>query len=307
MHVHASHGSHDAGLDRRLRLSLWVTAAFIVIEFGAGIRANSLALLSDAGHNFTDALALGLALFAHRIGSRPPSASKTFGYKRAGVLAAFVNALVLVALSLLIFWESYDRFLNPREVQDTIMLVVAGAGLVVNLAVMKALHTHSHHDLNVRGAYMHMLGDALSSVGIIIGAIFIRQTHALWIDPLLSVLIGVLIIWSAWDIIRESLDILLEGAPRGIELSAVTKALRDVDGVIDIHDLHIWSLSSEDHALSCHALIEDMPPSESSIILERIQTLLLQEFAICHATVQFEHIECCGAQEICSEAASHSS
>jgi cobalt-zinc-cadmium efflux system protein len=307
VHVHANHGGHDAGLDRRLRLSLWVTAAFIVVEFGAGIRANSLALLSDAGHNFTDALALGLALFAHRIGSLPPSASKTYGYKRAGVLAAFVNALVLVALSLLIFWESYHRFLNPREVQDTIMLVVAGAGLIVNLVVMKALHTHSHYNLNVRGAYMHMLGDALSSVGIIIGALLIRQTQALWIDPLLSVLIGALIIWSAWDVIRESLDILLEGAPRGMQLDKVAEALRQVEGVIDIHDLHIWSLSSEDHALSCHALIEDMPPSESSVILERIQALLLQNFAICHATVQFEHIECCGAQDICTEAASHSS
>lgn len=307
MHVHANHGGRDAGLDRRLRLSLWITAAFIVIEFGAGIRANSLALLSDAGHNFTDALALGLALFAHRVGGLPPSASKTYGYKRAGVLAAFVNALVLVALSLLIFWESYDRFLNPREVEDTIMLVIACAGLIVNLAVMKALHSHSHHDLNVRGAYVHMLGDALSSVGIIIGALFIRQTHALWIDPLLSVLIGALIIWSAWDIIRESLDILLEGAPRGMELAAVTKALRNVEGVIDVHDLHIWSLSSSDHALSCHALIEDMPPSASSVILGRIQTVLLEKFSISHATVQFEHIECCGAQEICSEAASHSS
>jgi cobalt-zinc-cadmium efflux system protein len=307
VHVHASQGGHDAGLDRRLRLSLWVTAAFIVIEFGAGIRANSHALLSDAGHNFTDALALGLALFAHRVGGLPPSASKTYGYKRAGVLAAFVNALVLVALSLLIFWESYDRFLNPREVQDTIMLVIAGAGLVVNLTVMKSLHSHSRDDLNVRGAYMHMLGDALSSVGIIIGALVIRQTRALWIDPLLSVLIGVLIIWSAWDIIRESLDILLEGAPRGIQLAEVTKALRDVDGVLDIHDLHIWSLSSADHALSCHALIEDMPPSESSVILGRIQSVLLEKFSICHATVQFEHIECCGAQEICTETASHSS
>jgi cobalt-zinc-cadmium efflux system protein len=187
------------------------------------------------------------------------------------------------------------------------MLVVASAGLVVNLVVMKALHTHSHRDLNVRGAYMHMLGDALSSVGIIIGALFIRQTHALWIDPLLSVLIGALIIWSAWDVIRESLDILLEGAPRGIQLDKVAKALRQVEGVIDIHDLHIWSLSSQDHALSCHALIEDMPPSESSVILERIQAVLLQNFAICHATVQFEHIECCGAQDICSGTASHSS
>lgn len=300
MHVHASHG-HDAGLDRRLRLSLWITAAFIVVEFGAGIRANSLALLSDAGHNFADALALALALFAHRIAGLPPSASKTFGYRRAGVLAAFVNALALVGLSLFIFWESYERFLDPRPVDDMTMLVVAGAGLVVNLVVMKALHADSHNDLNVRGAYMHMLGDALSSVGIIVGALAIRQTQALWIDPLLSVLIGALIIWSAWGIIRESLDILLEGAPRGIKRDEISKAICDVDGVIDIHDLHIWSLASDAHALSCHALIDDMPPSESRSILDRIQEVLEERFAVCHATVQFEHVPCPGANEICSE------
>lgn len=302
MHVHASHG-HDPGLDRRLRLSLWITAAFIVVEFGAGIRANSLALLSDAGHNFTDALALALALFAHRIGGLPPSASKTYGYKRAGVLAAFVNALVLIGLSLFIFWESYERFLNPREVQETIMLVIAAAGLVVNLVVMKALHADSHHDINVRGAYMHMLGDALSSVGIIVGALVIRQTRALWVDPLLSVLIGALIIWSAWDVIRESLDILLEGSPRAIKREEVSAALIAVEGVHDIHDLHIWSLSSNDHALSCHALIDDMPPSESRSILERILSVLDKKFSICHATIQFEHVECDGAREICSGAA----
>jgi cobalt-zinc-cadmium efflux system protein len=307
VHVHRHHGGHDAGLDRRLRLSLWVTAAFIAVELAGGIWSNSLALLSDAGHNFTDCLALGLALFAHRLGALPPSASKTYGYKRAGVLAAFVNALALIGLSLLIFWESYERFVSPRPVDEAIMLATAAAGLIANLAVMKALHGDSHHDLNVRGAYLHMLGDALSSIGIIVGALVIGQTQALWIDPLLSVLIAALIAWSAWDIIRESLDILLEGAPRGMELAEVTKALRGIEGVIDIHDLHIWSLSSQDHALSCHALIEDMPHSESSIILGRIQAVLLEKFSISHATVQFEHIECCGAREICSETASHGS
>lgn len=300
MHVHASHG-HDEGLDRRLWFSLWITAAFIVVEFGASIRSDSLALLSDAGHNFTDALSLALALFAHRIAGLPPSASKTFGYRRAGVLAAFVNALVLVGLSLFIFWESYGRFLNPRPVDDVTMLVIAGAGLVVNLLVMKALHADSQGNLNVRGAYLHMLGDALSSIGIIVGALVIRQTQALWIDPLLSVLIGALIIWSAWDVIRESLDILLEGAPRGIERKDVAKAICAVDGVIDIHDLHIWSLSSDAHALSCHALIDDMPPSESRSILDEIHTVLEEQFSVCHATVQFEHLPCPGANEICSE------
>lgn len=299
MHVHVQ--SHDhAATGRRLQFSLWITAAFIVIELVAGIRAQSLALLSDAGHNFTDTLALALAWAAFRWQQMPPDASRTFGYHRAGVLSAFVNALTLVALSVWIFVESYHRFLEPRQVQETIMIVVAAAGLVVNLAVMKALHSASHRDLNVRSAFVHMLGDALSSVGIIIGGFAIRMTRAPWIDPLLSVLIGALILWTAWDVIRESLNILLEGLPRGLNRDEVCGALREVEGVVDVHDLHIWSLSSDTHALSCHAVIEDIPPSESGAILGRINHLLAERFDIRHTTIQFEHLECPESTEICS-------
>jgi cobalt-zinc-cadmium efflux system protein len=299
VHLHAH--SHDhAATARRLHFSLWVTFAFIFVELIGGIRAQSLALISDAGHNLTDSMALGLAWLALRWQQRPPDESRTYGYHRAGVLAAFVNSLALGALAVWIFVESYQRFLAPREVHDTIMIGVASAGLVVNLAVMKALHPASRTDLNVRSAYLHMLGDALSSVGIIAGGFLIRATGANWIDPLISVPIGALMLWAAWEVVRESLNILLEGLPRGIRLDEVCDALRRVEGVVDIHDLHIWSLSSDAHALSCHAVIEDIPPSASGIILSKINHLLADSFNIRHTTVQFEHLECAESTEICS-------
>jgi cobalt-zinc-cadmium efflux system protein len=216
-------------------------------------------------------------------------------------LSAFVNALALVVLALWIFYESYARFQAPRVVDENIMLVVAGAGLVVNVIVMWALHAESRHDINIRGAFMHMLGDALSSVGIIIGSIAIGMTGAVWIDPLLSVVIGVLILWSGWDIILESMHILLEGLPRGMKRDEVCGALRTIEGVIDVHDVHIWSLSSNSHALSCHAVIEDIPPSASDRILHRMNDLLADRYSIRHTTIQFEHVECEHAESICSE------
>ena len=292
--------AHNHATGRKLQISLWLTAAFIVVEFAAGIRAQSLALLSDAGHNFTDALALGLAWFAFYLQSKPPNESKTFGYHRAGVLSAFVNAATLVLLAFYIFYESYLRFLHPREVQEDIMIVVASAGLVVNVGVMWALHGDSRHDINIRGAFMHMLGDALSSIGIIVGGVFIAYTRQHWIDPLLSVLIGVLILWSAREIIRDSLNILLEGLPRGLTREEVCGALAAVDGVIDVHDLHIWSLSLNSHALSCHALINDLPPSSSDIILRKINSVLERRFQIRHTTIQFEHVRCEHADGICA-------
>ena len=298
MHTHAH--THSPTTGRKLQISLWITVVFIVVEFAAGIRAQSLALLSDAGHNFSDSLALALAWFAFCLQSKPPTERKTFGYLRAGVLAGFVNALTLVILALFIFYESYERFLAPREVEEQIMIVVAAAGLVVNVAVMWALHADSRHDLNIRGAYMHMLGDALSSIGIILGATAIVYTGYTWIDPLLSVLIGVLILWSGWDIIREAVDILLEGLPRGITREDVCGAITGVDGVIDVHDLHVWSLSSSSHALSCHTVIDDLPPSESDAILRRINEILQHRFHIDHTTIQFEHVRCEGAEEICA-------
>lgn len=262
------------------------------METLAGIQARSLALLSDAGHNFTDALALLLAWFGNYLESKPADEIKTYGYRRAGVLAAFVNALALVVLAGFIFYESFRRFRNPEPVDERTMLVIAGLGLLLNVAIMYWMRYDQRHDINIRSAYLHMLGDALGSVGILIGALVIRYTGRLWVDPALSVLIGGLILWTARDVIRESLNILLEGMPRGIELQSVADAMRGVEGVCDVHDLHIWSLGSSTHALSCHVLIDDMPPSESQVILNRLNRMLAERFHIEHTTVQFEHTKC---------------
>ena len=275
-----------------LRWSLAVTVLFVVVEFFAGLEAHSLALISDAGHNLTDALALLLALFAHYCQTKPADEVRTFGYQRAGVLAAFVNALTLLLLSGYIFYESYQRLIRPPEVNERTMMLVAGLGLLVNTAVMLGLRRDSAHDLNIRSAFVHMLGDALGSLAIIAGAVTIHYTGWRHIDPLLSILIAALIIWTAWDVIRESLNILLEGLPKGLRLETVVQAIREVDGVAGLHDLHIWSLGSSVHALSCHIRIADVPPSESEAILGRLNRMLDDRFHIHHTTVQFEHADC---------------
>ena len=219
-HSH-SHDHSDPGMGKALIASLVLTLTFVVFEAIAGFRASSLALLSDAGHNFADAFALLLALFGFYLQSRPADAQKTFGYQRAGVLAAFVNAVSLVVLAILLFYESYRRLRSPQPVVESTMIAVAALGLAVNLLIVLKLGGHGH-DMNIRAAWIHMLGDALSCVAIIVGAVIIHYTGWQVIDPVLSILIGVMIVWSGWGIIQESINILLEGLPKGIELEDVT-------------------------------------------------------------------------------------
>ena len=295
--MHSHHHGGETG--RVLWWSLVATGAFVVVEFIAGIQAHSLALLSDAGHNFTDALALLLAWFGFYLQAKPANETKTFGYQRAGVLTAFVNALTLVALAAWIFYEGYQRLLRPQPVHETVMMVVAGAGLVLNGGIMWGLRVARRHDINIRSAFVHMLGDLLGSIGIVIGAAAIRYTGWQQIDPILSILIGALIVWTAWDIIRESLNILLEGLPRGLDLQSVSLAMCEVDGVLDVHDLHIWNLGSNTRALSCHVLIQDLPPSASECTLKCLNDLLAERFQICHTTVQFEHVGCAVSENGC--------
>jgi len=277
-----------------LKWSLALTVAFVLVELAAGVRARSLALISDAGHNFTDALALLLAWIGLYFGRRPPDEVKTYGYHRAGVLAAFVNALALLVLAGYILYESYHRWLNPRAVDQRIMLAVAALGLAVNLGIMWGLEAERRRDINIRSAWAHMLGDALGSLGIIAGALVIQWTGWQRTDPLLSALIGLLIVWTAWDIVTESLNILLEGLPRGLRREEVVAAMRCVEGVEDVHDLHIWTLGSSVHALSCHVRIDDLPLSASDAILRRLNQTLAERFQIRHTTVQFEHARCQG-------------
>jgi cobalt-zinc-cadmium efflux system protein len=285
------HHHHAHGTGWVLRVSLVATLGFTALEIYAGLHSGSLALLSDAGHNFTDALALLLAAIGVYLQERPANHSKTYGYQRAGVIAAFLNAVTLLAISLVIFWEAISRILHPQPVEENVMLWVAVAALLLNGGIMLALNSGKKNDINIRAAFVHMLGDAVGAVAIIGGAIVIHYTRWTYIDPILSLCLGLLIIYTAWDIVRESLNILLEGTPRGIEIQGVSEAMAGVQGVLHVHDLHIWSLGSSMHALSCHVLIEDMPPSASESMLKRINEVVCK-LGIHHTTIQFEHVPC---------------
>ncbi|SRR5579871_174263 len=287
MHVHA----HGSGPKQVLKISLGVTLAYIVLLVVAGVRSHSLALLSEAGHNLSDFLALLLSLVAVFLQSRPASSTKTYGYHRAGVLAALVNAVSLVAVSFFIFYEAFHRLQHPEHVQAATMMWVAAAGFVMN-GVIALLLYRSGGDVNIRSALLHEVGDTLSTAAVIAGGWVILATGDYWIDPALSFAIGALILWSGFGIVRETLNILLEGTPRGVKLELVAQAIRSVDGVNDVHDLHCWSIGSETHALSCHIAIADIPPSVSERILRDVKECLHHDFRIDHTTIQFEHVEC---------------
>jgi cobalt-zinc-cadmium efflux system protein len=283
--------SHGHSSTRVLRYSLVATFLYVVVTLVAGLRAHSLALLSEAGHNVTDLLALLLSWAAVFIQTRPPSATKTFGYHRAGVLAAFINALTLVLIAFYIFYEAFLRLQTPVEVQPRIMIWVAVAGVLMNGVISWFLY-RSAGDVNVRSAFIHQLGDTLSTAAVIVGGGIIMWTGRSWVDPALSLGIGCLILWSSWGIIRETLNILLEGTPRGMSVENITSSLTAIGGVNDVHDVHVWSIGSETHALSCHIGIADIPPSESEAILREVKEVLAARFHIHHTTIQFENVVC---------------
>jgi cobalt-zinc-cadmium efflux system protein len=289
MHMHVHGGG--ARTSKVLKISLLVTIGYIVLLVVAGIRAHSLALLSEAGHNLSDLLALLLSLIAVYLESRPPSSTKTYGWHRAGVLAAFVNAASLVAVAFLIFYEAFRRLQSPGNVHAKTMMWVAAAGVVMN-GVISILLFRSGKDVNIRSAFLHEVGDTVSTAAVIVGGWAILATGHYWIDPVLSVGIGILILWSGFGIVRETLNILLEGTPRGIKLDLVAHAIREVEGVNDVHDLHVWSIGSETSALSCHISIADIPPSMSERILRDVKVRLHERFRIDHTTIQFENVDC---------------
>lgn len=296
MHVHAA-PSADPQLPgaRRtttvLQISLFATLAYVVVTFIAGLRAHSLALLSESGHNVSDFLALLLSFAAVYFQTRPADASKTFGYQRAGVLAAFVNAGALIVISIWIGVEAVRRLSNPVMVHPRLMMYVAAAGVVMN-GVIAVLLWRVARDVNLRSAFLHMAGDTFSTAAVIAGGVAILFTGRDWIDPALSLLIATLILWSSIGIVRETLNILLEGAPRGVSLNAIRAGMQKVEGVVNVHDLHVWSLGSRSSALACHVTIDDIPPSESACILLKLNHVLRDHFQIAHTTIQFEHIGC---------------
>src|SRR5260221_817898 len=289
--AHTHSHPHAPLSTKALRYSLAATFAYVLITLFAGIKAHSLALLSEAGHNVTDLLALLLSWVAIFVQPRPPSATKTFGYHRAGVLAAFVNALTLVLIAFYIFYEAVSRLHQPVEVQPRIMIWVAVAGVLMN-GVISAFLWRSARDVNIRSTFIHQLGDTLSTAAVIAGGWAILWTGRTWIDPALSIGIGVLILWSSFGIIRETLNILLEGIPRGMSVEAITANLAAIQGVNDVHDVHVWSIGSETHALSCHIGIADIPVSESEAILRDVKQLLAVKYHIHHTTIQFENVVC---------------
>lgn len=283
--------SPNRKMQRVLQFSMALTSAYVLATLFFGLRAHSLALISEAGHNVSDLLAILLSFVAVYFHSRPATAEKTFGYQRAGVLAAFVNAVTLVVLSAWIAIEALHRLAAPVTVQPRLMMLVAAAGVLMN-GTIAALLWKSSGDVNIRGVFLHMLGDTLSTAAVIAGGAGILFTGLMWIDPVLSILIAAMILWSSIGIIRETLNILLEGTPRNLQLSHIREAMQSVDGVLNVHDLHVWSLGSSSHALASHITIADIPMSDCGAILEGINHTLSDRFHITHTTIQFETTGC---------------
>jgi len=275
-------------MDWVVKAALGVTLCLVATEFVAGKLGHSLALVSDGWHNLTDVPTLILSWMALYFERKPPDHQKTFGYHRAGVLAAFVNACVLIGVALFICYEGYERIVRPAPLSSRTMLWVGILALVINGGISLSM-APGRGDLNMRAVFIHNLGDALSNLAIIGGAWLIQKTGQTLIDPLVALLIAGMIVWTALDIIIDSANILLESLPKGMSLERVARAMLQVPGVREVHDVHIWSLSLQSHALSCHVHILDMPTSESELIAERIRELLAGEFGIRHTTIQFEH------------------
>jgi cobalt-zinc-cadmium efflux system protein len=288
MHMVATPNSK---MQRVLQFSMVLTLAYVGATFYFGLKAHSLALISEAGHNVSDLLAIVLSFVAVYFQSRPATEQKTFGYQRAGVLAAFVNASTLVVLSVWIAIEAVERLSAPVAVQPKLMMVVALAGVVMNGTIATLLWRFSG-DVNIRSTFLHMLGDTLSTAAVIVGGAAILFTGLTWIDPALSILIAGMILWSSVGIVRETLNILLEGTPRNLQLGEVREAMAAVNGVLNVHDLHVWSLGSKSHALASHVTIAEMPMSECGSILTDINCALRERFHITHTTIQFETTGC---------------
>jgi cobalt-zinc-cadmium efflux system protein len=288
---HNHHSSANANR-RRLLIALAITGLMTIVELVGGVLSNSLALLGDAGHMFTDTLAVGLSVVALTLARRPASQTRTYGFHRAEVLAALANGTILVLICGFIFYEAYQRFVEPPEVKGSLMLAVAAIGLVANLAGILILRSASRDNLNVRGAFLHMWGDTISSVGVIVAGVIILATGWTIVDPIISIFIGLLILRGAAKLVLESSDILLEAVPKHLDVLQISNALREIEGVRDVHDVHLWTITSGIYALSCHLQIEDRMVSSSTQIVEAVNQALSQKFGIGHSTLQLECGEC---------------
>jgi cobalt-zinc-cadmium efflux system protein len=288
-HGHARHHVAESRRSRRLAIVLAMSATYMVAEAVGGWMTNSLALLSDAGHMLTDVAAIGLSLAALWFGSRPAPAEKTYGYYRVEILAAFVNGVTLVVLALFIMYEAYHRLMDPPDVASVEMMAIAAGGLVVNLVsawILAERHDHGPRTLNEHGAFLHVIGDALGSVGALIAGALMWSKGWFVADPAMSVLIALLIVVSSYALIREAVNVLLEGTPAHINIAAVKEALLEIDDVLDVHDLHVWSITSGRDALSAHVVCDCTCYNKE--LVERIRRGIHDRFGISHLTIQLE-------------------
>jgi cobalt-zinc-cadmium efflux system protein len=291
-HTHAHFGDLAKQTTKRLALSLGLTFVFVGVEIITGIIGNSLALLTDAAHNFTDVIALGLSWYALRKAAQPAHDRKTYGYHRVGILVALINSTTLVLISLWIFFEAYQRLLAPPEVNAPLLMGVGFVAFFINAGTAWLLQHGSEHDLNLRSAFFHLIGDVLSTLGAVAAGIAIAFTRWNWLDPLVSILIGILILWNAWGILRQTVQILLESTPDNIDLDEMVNELIQLEGVRGVHDLHVWSISESLRVLSAHIVTADIPISAGVSIQKEIVDILERKYNIRHATLQLECENC---------------
>lgn len=295
--MHAEHHL-DKSIAGRFKYAIALTALTLLVEVAGGIWTNSLALLSDAAHVFLDLFALVLSLAAIKLASFPASDTRTFGWHRTEVFASFINGVSVFLIAIGIFYEAWGRLFHPETVNSLPMLLIAAIGLVMNLVAAAALHSHSHDDLNVKSAFLHVLGDAAASVGVIVGGVVMYYTGWYVLDAVISVGIGFVIFWGAWRVIRESTHILLEGAPRGMSIDEVAGTIRAVEGVHDVHHLNLWTICSHILALSAHIDIVPSFKGKQAGVLRAIEEILLGKYHISHTTLQVECTMCIEAPVI---------
>ncbi len=277
-------------IHKNLKLAIVLTAFIFFLELAGGIISNSLALLSDAAHVLMDVVALALSYGALRISARPSNSNVTFGYHRFEIFAALLNGVTIIGIAFFIFYEAYGRIFNPPQVKGTEVLVIATIGLLVNTWV--ALRLQGHHDLNIKGAYLHVISDALASLAVIAGAFIIILTGNNAVDPVLGILIGILLFYGAFRLVAGSLRILLEFAPKHVDADTLSNVIMGIDGIRGVHDIHIWSICSNIHAMSAHVLVDRIHVQQTEILISEISRVLKDRFRILHTTLQFECAEC---------------
>lgn len=298
VHAHHDHHAH-ATVSRKLTIATVANVLVVAGELLVGWWSGSLALVGDALHNLTDAAALLIALAAVHLARRAPTSSKSFGYQRAGILAAFINAGMLVTFTIFIFREAFHRLAEPAAVHTTAMLLAAAIAMLVNAATAFSLHRESREDVNIRGAFIHMISDAVASFGIIVAALLIELTGSPRWDGGVTILIGALILWSSYGVLRESVNLLLEGTPSGIDPDEVTRSLGAIQGIYGVHHLHIWALGPSSPSLSCHLMVGDVPMKDTDRILEMVNEMLARDYRIVHTTIQFELAMCAAGDPYC--------